>query len=277
MALNDATYFSNSIQGIPGAGVDVDVTRADATPKYPVGYLIERADGARFRYCNVGTATNAGNLVGQTQASGGAAYGTAKVVNPASAVVVPQEYPILPGQAGSHYLEVTIAAIAANKYEGGYLITTRGTGVGDTYRIVGNTATDNPATGNLRIQLYEPLKVALTGATGLTIATSSYNDLAVSATSATTVTGVLMSTTTSTNLYAWVCTRGMVGCTEDNTVTVVAGQQLVCSKVTAGAYATLVTGGVTIGSASFGSPIVGYSVVIGNGANKQGVIYCQCE
>lgn len=277
MALTDATYFSNSIQGVPGAGVDVDITRTDASPKYAMGYLIWRADGNRYRYCNIGTATNAGNLVGQTQASGGAAYGAAKVVSSASAVVVPQEYPILPGQAGSHYVEVTIAAIAANKYEGGYLITTRGTGVGDTYRIVGNSATDNPATGNLRIQLYEPLKVALTGATGLTIATSIYNDLAASATSSSTATGVLMSTTTATNLWAWVCTRGMVGCTEDNTVTVVAGQQLVSSRVTAGAYASIVGGGATIGSAAFSSPIVGYSVVIGNGANKQGVIYCQCE
>lgn len=277
MALSSSSYYSNAIQGIPGAGVDVDVTRADSAPKYPMGYLIERADGNRYRYSYVGTATNAGNLVGQTQASGGAAYGAAKVVNPASAVAVPQEYPILPGQVGSHYIEVTIASIAANKYQGGYLITTRGTGIGDTYRIIGNTATDTPATGNLRIQIAEPLKVALTGATGLTIATSIYNDLAASATSATTATGVLMSTTTAANLWAWVCTRGIVGCVEDNTVTVVAGQQLVASRVTAGAYATLLTGGVTIGAAAFGSPVVGYSVVIGNGANKQGVIYCQCE
>lgn len=277
MSLSTSTYYSNAIQGIPGAGVDVDVTRADSAPKYPVGYLIERADGARFRYSYVGTATNAGNLVGPTQASGGAAYGAAKVVQPAAAVAVQAEYPILPGQVGSHYIEVTIASIAANKYQGGYLVTTRGTGLGDTYRIIGNTATDTPATGNLRIQLAEPLKVVLTGATGLTIATSIYNDLAASATTSTTVTGVLMSTTTSTNLWAWVCTRGLVGCSEDNAVTVVAGQQLVASRVTAGAYATLVTGGVTIGSASFASPIVGYSYVIGNATNKQGIIMCQCE
>lgn len=276
MALNSSSYYSNSIQGIPGAGVDVDVTRADSSPKYPMGYLIERADGNRYRYCYVGTATNAGNLVGQTQASGGAAYGAAKVVNPASAVAVQAEYPILPGQVGSHYVEVTIASIAADKYKGGYLITTRGTGIGDTYRIIGNTATDNPATGNLRIQIAEPLKVALTGATGLTIATSPYNDLAASATSSTTVTGVLMSTTTSTNLWAWVCTRGIVGCTEDNSLTVAAGYQLVASKVTAGAYATLVTTSTTVGVVT-NTPIIGYSVVIGNATNKQGVIYCQCE
>lgn len=276
MALSSSSYYSNAIQGIPGAGVDVDVTRADSAPKYSMGFLIERADGNRFRYCYVGTATNAGNLVGQTQASGGAAYGAAKVVQPAAAVAVQSEYPILPGQVGSHYVEVTIASIAANKYQGGYLITTRGTGLGDTYRIIGNTATDTPATGNLRIQLAEPLKVALTGATGLTIATSPYNDLAASATTSTTVTGVLMSTTTSTNLWAWVCTRGPVGCTEDSSLTVVAGYQLVASAITAGAYCTLVTTSTTVGVVNK-QPIIGYSLVIGNAVNKQGVIFCQCE
>ena len=81
--------------------------------------------------------------MGLTTASGGATYGAITVVASASAVAVPAEYPILPGQVGSHYIEATIASIAANKYQGGYLITTGGTGLGQTYRIVGNTATGN--------------------------------------------------------------------------------------------------------------------------------------
>ncbi len=276
MAIDTSNYYSNSIQGIPGAGVDVDVTRADSAAKYALGYLIERADGNRFRYCYVGAATNAGNLVGQVQATGGAAYGAAVVVAPASATAIQAEYPILPGQVGSHYVQVTIASIAADKYEGGYLVTTRGTGVGDTYRIMGNTATGTPTSTDLYIKLSEPLKVALTAATGITIATSIYNDLAVSATTATTVTGVLMSTTTSANKWAWVCTRGTVGCTEDNSLTVAAGYQLIASQVTAGAYATLVTASTTTGNVSK-TPIVGYSLVIGNGVNRQGIIFCTCE
>ena len=85
-----------------------------------------------------------------------------------------------------------------------------------------------------------------------------------------------MSTTTSTNLWAWVCTRGPVGCCEDNSLTIVAGYQLVASAVTAGAYATLVTTSTTVGVITK-QPIVGYSLVIGNGVNRQGVIYCTCE
>ncbi len=276
MALNSSSYFSNAIQGIPGAGADINLYDTHTVPKYPMGMLVERADGNRYRYCYVGTATNAGNLVGQTQSSGGATYGAAVVVAPASAVAVQAEYPILPGQVGSHYIQATIASIAADKYRGGYLVTTRGTGVGDTYRIKGNTATGNPNSTDLYINLAEPLKVAVTAATGLTIATSIYNDLAASATSITTVTGVLMSTTTSTNLWAWVCTRGTVGCVEDNSVTVAAGYQLVASQVTAGAYAAATTTGTTFGAVTK-TPLVGYSVVIGNGVNRQGIIYCTCE
>lgn len=281
MALQDPTYFSNSIQGIPGAGVDVNVYDTHTTPKYAAGYLIERADGNRFRYAQISGAVNAGKLVGPTTASGGATYNAVVPIASASAVAVQGEYPILPGQVGSHYLEVTVAGIAVNKYEGGYLVTTRGTGVGDTYRILGNTATDTPATGNVRIQLAEALKVAIIPSTGTIIVPSMFTDLAASATSSAQVTGVLMSTTTATNLWAWVCTRGIVGCQEDGTQTVVAGQQVMASRVTAGSYATVTAStGTLLVAGAFSSPVIGYSITpsaAGSAGNRQGVIYLEVE
>lgn len=280
MALSSLTQYSNSIVGVPTGGTDVDVTRADSAPRYQAGYLIERADGNRFRYCHVGTATNSGVLVGPTTSSGGATYNAAAVVASASAVNVQQEYPILPGQIGSHYIEVTIASIAANKYQGGYFITTRGTGIGETYRIVENTATGNPASGNLRIRLYEPIKVAITANMGNIIVPSMFTDLTVTATTAPQVTGVLMATTTSTNLWAWVCTRGTVGCQEDGTNTPVAGAQITTSAVTAGAYASMVTTPATVSSSIFNTPLIGYVRIIssaGSAGNRQGVIYLEIE
>lgn len=281
MALQDATYFSNSIQGIPGAGVDVNINDTHTTPKYAAGYLVERADGNRFRYAQISGAVNSGKLVGPTTSSGGATYNAVTVVAPASAVVVQAEYPVLPGQVGSHFVEVTVAGIAANKYEGGYLITTRGTGVGDTYRILGNTATDTPATGNIRIQLAEAIKVAFLASTGTIIVPSMFTDLAATATSSVQVTGVLMSTTTSTNLWAWVCTRGPVGAQEDGTNTVVAGQQVMPSRVTAGAYASVtVSTGTLLAAGAFSSPVIGYSITpsaAGSASNRQGVIYLEVE
>lgn len=277
MALSSSTYYSNSIVGQMMAGSDIDITRADAAPKYPAGQGFTRADGNVFRYCHVGTATNSGKLVGPTTASGGATYGAAVVVASASAVAVASEYPVLPGQVGSHYLEVTIAAIAANKYQGGYLVTTRGTGLGETYRIVGNTATDTPATGNLRIQLNEPIKVALTATTGIIIVPSMFTDLAATTTSSPQVTGVLMSTTTSTNLWAWVCTRGVVACAEDATIAPIAGNQVVCSSNTAGSYAVLTNNGATVGTSSSNRPIIGYSITPAASSARVGAIYLQLE
>ena len=202
MALSSSTYYSNGIVGQMMTGADVDITRADTAPKYPVGQGFTRADGNVYRYAHVGTATNAGKLVGPTTSSGGATYGAAVVVASAYAVAVQAEYPILPGQVGSHYVEVTIAAIAANKYQGGYMVTTRGTGLGETYRIVGNTATDNPATGNLRIKLAEPLRVAVDATTGVIIVPSIFTDCAATTTSSPQVAGVLQATTTSSALWA---------------------------------------------------------------------------
>lgn len=280
MALNASTYYSNSIQGQPLVGVDVNIETVDAAPRYAAGYSVVRADGNKFRYCHVGTATNSGLLVGPTTASGGATYGAALIVASTSAVTVAQEYPILPGQVGSHYIQVTIASIAANKYQGGYLITTGGTGVGQTYRIVGNTATGTPNSTDLYIQLAEALQVAVTPATGTIIVDSMFTDLAASATSATQVTGVLMATTSSTNLWAWVCTHGIVGCTEDATTnTPVAGVPVVPSINLAGAYTAVTNATATsLGAGLLAGPIVGYvRTVAGGTKNRQGAIYLTLE
>lgn len=277
MALNSSTYYSNSIVGQMMAGADVNVYDTHTAPKYPIGQGFTRADGNVFRYAYIGTATNAGKLVGSTTSSGGATYGAAVVVAPASAVAVGAEYPVLPGQVGSHFLEVTIAGIAANKYQGGYLVTTRGTGLGETYRIIGNTATDTPATGNLRIQLAEGIKVALTASTGLIIVTSIFNDCAATATTSPQVSGVLMSTTTSTNLWAWVCTRGVVAAAEDASLAVTAGHQLTSSRITAGSYASIASGSTTVGMSALASPIIGYSITPAASSSRVGAIYLQLE
>jgi len=280
MSLNANTYYSNSITGQPLVGVDVNIETADASPRYASGYSVVRADGNKFRYCHIGTATNSGLLVGPTTSSAGATYAAGTVVASASATAVPQEYPILPGQVGSHYVQFTIASIAANKYQGGYLITTGGTGLGQTYRIVGNTATGNPNSTDLYIQLAEALQVAVTPATGTIIVGSMFTDLAAAATSATQVTGVLMATTTSTNLWAWVCTHGVVGCTEDATSsTPVAGVPVIASMNLAGAYQAVSTATATaLLTGVFSQPIVGYCRTVAGGTkNRQGAIYLILE
>ncbi len=277
MALNSATYYSNSIQGQPQVGVDVNVETVDAAPRYAAGYSVVRADGNKFRYCHIGTATNQGQLVGPTTSSGGATYGAAVCVAPASATVVPQEYPITPGSVGSHYIQVTISSIAANKYQGGYIVLTGGTGLGQTYRIVGNTASGNPTSGTLYIQLYEALQTAVTASTGVIIVPSMFTDLAATATTSPQVTGVLMGTTTSTNLWGWVCTHGIVGCAEDSTNAITAGQQVIASPVTAGSYASAGVSPNTLVAKALNMPTLGYSVTPAGSSSRLGAIFLELE
>ena len=280
MSINTMTYYSNSIQGNPQVGADVDVLRADAAPKYPAGYMVACADGRRYRYCHVGTATNSGKLVGPTTATGGATYNAITCVAPASAQVVNQEYPILAGQVGSHYIEATVAAIAKNKYQGSYLVTTEGTGLGHTYRVIGNTATGDPASGNIRIQLAEPLAAAIVASTGTIIVSSMFTDLAATAITSSQVTGVLMATTTAAKQWAFVLTKGVVGCMEDGTNTVTAGQQIVASPVVAGAYATMYKSASTLIANAVAFPLIGYSITpsaASAGGDRQGVIYVVLE
>jgi hypothetical protein len=276
MALNANTYFSNSIQGQPMAGVDINVETVDSAPKYAAGFAVHRADGCKFRYANIGTATNQGNLVGPSTA-GQLTYTGAAIIAPASAVVVPQEYPITPGSVGSHYIQITVASIAANKYQGGYIILTGGTGLGQTYRVVGNTATGNPTSTTLYIQLYEALQTAVTVNTGVIIVQSMFTDLAATATTSPQVTGVLMGTTTSTNLWGWVQTHGPSGCAEDATNTITAGQQVIASPVTAGSYASSGKGANTFTGNALNYPNIGYSLTPAGSSSRLGAIFLELE
>lgn len=271
MALSSLSYYSNAITGYPTLVADADILTANATPKFPIGYGFKRADGNVYRYCHVGTATNAGLLVGSTIASAAAAYNAAAIVAPAAAQVVPGEPNITAGSAGSHYVEATIAGIAAGKYRGGYLAVTRATALGETYRILDNTATGTPASGNIRLQLAESIKVALAATTGSLIVGSMYTDMAATTSSTVLATGVLMATTTSTNIFAWVCTHGIVGVQEDATTAITAGQSIIPSRNTAGAVQTATQIGGTQLVASFGgTTIIGYCVATAGSTQASG-------
>lgn len=274
MALNSSTYFTNSIVGQPQAGADVNIYDTHASPRYPVGFGFTRGDGNKYRYSYVGTATSAGRVMAPIFASSGLSTDDNHVVAPASAIVVPFEPTIQAGTAGSHFIEYTISAIAANKYRGGYFITEDGSGKGYTYRIKGNSATGDPASGNIRIQLYEPLKESLTVNTDVTIVPSMFNDLKTATVSTDwAAIGVLCSTTTASLPYAWVCTHGVIGALQDGTIT--GGDQVALSRGTAGAVAAFGNGTTDVASL-FGEQILGYAIQAGATAEIV-TIYLQLE
>lgn len=274
MALPSNQFFSNSIVGMMQAGADVDIYAVNATAKYPIGQGFTRADGNVYRYVSYDGAVTAGRLVAPVVANAVLTVNDNNIKHPDSATIVEAERPIKPGQVGSHYIQITLAGIAAQKYRGGYLVTNSGSGRNYTYRIVGNTATGNPVSGDLYIQLYEQLQAEVSGNSDIIICPSMYNSLDVASTATNWgVAGVAMETSTATNVFGWICTKGVVGVLQDGAWT--GGDQLALSADTNGAAETYGNGTTSVALLT-GVQIIGFALQNG-GDTEQGVAYLQIE
>ena len=274
MALPSDQYFSNSIVGMMQAGADVDIYATHSTPKFPLGQGFTRADGNVYRYASFDGAVTAGRLVAPVVANAVLTVNDNNIKHPDSATIVEAERPIKPGQVGSHYIQITLSGIAANKYEGGYLITNNGSGRNYTYRIVSNTATGNPVAGDLYIQLYDRLQGEVSANSDIIICPSMFNSLDVASTGTNWgVAGVSTATTTATLVYGWICTKGVVGCLQDGAWT--GGDQLALSPDTNGSATTYGNGTTSVAELT-GVQVVGYALQNG-GDTEQGVMYLQVE
>ena len=208
-----SNYYNSAIVGQPMAGADIDVHDRHITPHYAVGFGFQRADGNCFRYVQYGAGVVAGALVGNVATNTNLASTNGLVVNSSSALAIAGEV-LKPGQVGSRYVEITLATVANDQFAGGYLVATKDTGIGYTYRIRGNFATGYPAAAtSFQMELYEKLKVGLDSTTDIAIAAPKYANLAANTFvqgTAQNIVGVAMSAA-STDNFGWVCTRGIVG------------------------------------------------------------------
>ena len=256
MAIQTGTYFNNGIVGVPQVGADVDIYETSASPKFAVGTHFTRSDGAVFVYSHFGAATNAGLLVSQDLSESSKVEQDNIVVAPASAQAVPNET-INAGDKGSHYLEITLASVTADQYRGGTLIITDDAGEGYSYRIRGNTATDDPASGNFRMELYKPLQNNLTAVSDISIAGSLYANLE-GATAATdpAVAGVNTSRKDTTNDYGWIMKSGIIGVLQDGSCA--AGSVAALSDGVTGAFHAMGGGNASVVGDLIAEPIVGY-------------------
>ncbi len=229
MAIASDVYFSNAVQGIPQVGGPVDIFAKHATPQHVIGTRIQRQDGNEYVYSHFGADTNRGILVASDASESSVVDTDNAVIAPASAQTTSD------GTIGSKFIELTLASVTAAQFAGGYFITTDDTGEGYTYRIKGNTATGNPTTGNIRVELYDPLQVALDATTDLAIQGSLYANLeAGTAATDVAVSGVTVSTMdVSVAAYGWVQTKGIVGILQDGVVVI--GDVVTLSDGVAGA------------------------------------------
>lgn len=252
MAVSSSSYYNNAINGIPQVGVNIDITTENATPKFTIGHLAERSDGARFRYSHFGAATRHGVLVAQDYSESTVMFNYITVVAPASSQTTTD------GTAGYKYIEATISGVTADQFAGAYLTVCNNTGCGYSYRVKGNTATGTPASGNIRIELYEPLRATLDATSDLNIIGNKYGNLeiAVDSTSENVLAGVTVCTISTADYYGWVQTRGIIGVLQDNTLNV--GDIVALSTTISGAVEPM--GKTDTFAFAYGKPLVGNCV-----------------
>jgi len=263
----NTNYYSNAIVGTMQLGANVDVHRVDLTPKYVVGLGFERADGAKFRYCQFGASdTNRGVLVAPADVitdGGGSVVDLDNKIWASTQTTAPNGTTIAPNKLGSKYVWITLSNVSKNQLAGGYFITTDDTGEGYTYRIKSNDTTGDVATGVTQIELYEPLVVAVETTTDFSIQACRYSDLVspsigITVTASGAAVGVTCAGMSATN-YGWIQTRGIVGVLQGATVPV-QGQAVMGSTDVSGAVVAVTVDSATGLFNEFKRPIVGYCV-----------------
>ena len=266
MAVTANSYFSNAIVGVPQvAAGQPNVYKEDTTAKLAIGTKFERQDGAVFRYSHFGATINSAGLLCHVDVSeSGTVLKEAAVVASSSTYQMADEQPgVYPNMLNSRYMVVTLASVQTDTYAGGYITISSGnSATTHTYRIKGNTATGVPDSGNVRVDLYEPLKAGLNSSTGIMITGSRWANLEASlpSTGSDLVAGVSMIPITTANDYGWVQTKGIAGVLAGES-TILACQAVGMSTETAGAVDKIVihTAGDTTDLVRNLVPVVGYA------------------
>jgi hypothetical protein len=254
MAVSTSNKFSIAAGSPPSIVGAFDKFAKDATPKYPCGYKVEMADGTVLRYAHFGEDVDRGVLVSQDVSESLLTEDDDNIIAPASCVDTSD------GTIGSRYIQATLTA-TVDQYAGGKLITTDDTGEGYTYDIIGNTATNDPATGDIRIELAQPLQVAVDATTDIVIVGNLYANLEIANAGVDDIiSGVTCSTMdVSEAAWGWVQTKGVCGILADGTPA--AGTILTLSDGTNGAVQALAGGGTDVADV-ITEPIVGFCLTV---------------
>lgn len=129
----------------PGTLFNQGLFEESTVQKHRLGTIRQLDDGRRFVYA----LTTAADLA--------AGIAVSKAVAPQDATVAAADV-TFGGAAGSKTVSVTLSGTpTANQYRDGFLTIKAGAGICESYKIAGNTADDNPATGRCTFYLYDAL------------------------------------------------------------------------------------------------------------------------
>lgn len=200
MSLATVGNYQNSPHTIFNQGL----FEVSTTQKHRLGTVRELDDGRRFVYCS------------NTAAEIGAGILISKAAAPADATVAAADV-TFGGTVGSKVVSVTISGTPTlNLYRDGFLSIKAGAGVGEQYKVRGNSADDTPASGRFTLYLYDALRTLWVAAnTTIGLWENSYKSLllnpAVSGATATTEETAMGLTTriVPASSYFWAQTWGL--------------------------------------------------------------------
>ena len=207
-----------------GGVIDFDPfnSRAAGDPSMDLGGLIELNDYRAFRYAKVGAANiSQGKL---EQAPAPKANHTNNAVTAAVA-------------AGANIVPITLAGATAavvSEYDDGLLVVNAGPGAGQTYRISHNPAIASSGSGN--ITLIDPIAVALTTSSKVTLVHNAFNGV-VEVAAATRRPGGVPLTNLTAAYEGWLQTKGVASVLAQGAIAV--GSNVVSSGTVAGAVAAV--------------------------------------
>lgn len=199
----------------------IDPYTSETVPSVPLGAIGYSNDGRKFRYCK-NNATNA-MVAGDVQQAPAEDTGDQNLtVNVAAAI-------------GSKTVSVASATVTANQYADGYLAVTGTAGNGLYYKIKSHPAA---TAATLVLNLYDPIKVALTTSSTVDLVANPYNGVIINPTTASSsIAGVAM-TAVAASSYAWIQTGGPGIVTAGAGTALTVGAEVVASNGTAGSVET---------------------------------------
>jgi hypothetical protein len=213
MAVSSESLNSTAVIGVPACVSEIDLNESGTRAKRALGFKVEDAQGKIYRWAHFGANTNRGLIVSNDLSESSVVDTDNAVIAPASCVNAGD------CTVGSRFVEMTLAGATAGQFAGGQFGVTDDTGEGYTYDIVGNTATDDPATGKIRIELARPLAVALDATSDVCIMGSPYANLEAATTTDINVVGVAMATMAAGD-YGWIMTKGQAVILDQGTTTI---------------------------------------------------------
>lgn len=214
MAWKDSASVGNATQGPVGGalqGIPQGIYEQSSTQKGPLGTRIVLPDSRAYRYSHFVAAVNAGELVAQDESVSSIAVSDGKMTAAAIGVT----------QVTFTDNSLITTADVKDVYAGGYLHTEDDAGEAYTYRIKGNDAGEASGTdGELVMDLYDGLVVALTTATDVSVTGNLWKNLKIGvAGSDCVIAGVAVRAMTIA-YYGWVQTWGPASCLAEATTAV---------------------------------------------------------